>query len=375
MKHYYHCIKCNKVFSQLSDACQHDLYYDYTEIVYDYKKIKKMSLDKKISVLNKMLPIKTLPISLGEGNTPLIKLNNFSPICKKHDVYVKNEGQNPTGSFKDRESALVIAKAKEFKYKKVVSISSGNAALSSAIYSNKAGLVCECFVPRNTSKAKRQMLQLYNSIFHLIDGDYETIYRKMVDSPIKNAWNVTGGQNFFREEGSKKISFELWEKIKVPDIIIIPIGNGSLFSAVHKGFKELKDIGLTNKLPYLIGAQIKNASPITKALAKNKDYVILDKIPDSTAEGIVARESYAAPKVINIIKKNQGEVFEIKEKEIITALKNVIKKESLTPEPTSSVVYAALNKLKLKGGKKLKIVCIQTGNGMKNLKEILDIVN
>ena len=156
--------------------------------------------------------------------------------------------------------------------------------------------------------------------------------------------------------------------------LLIPIGNGGLFSAIHKGFTELKKIGLSDKLPKLVGVQIKNASPVKRALEQNKDYVILKKVPGSVAEGIVARESYCSPKVLRAIKDTQGEIIEVTEKETIKALREAIKRESLTPEPTSATVYAALKKLKLKNQKKITIVCIQTGNGMRSLEEILKII-
>lgn len=373
MKHYYQCIKCNKIYSQPGDICLHDPYYDYVDVLYDYESIKKLPYKKKKASLSKLLPtIKDL-ISLGEGNTPLIRIKNFSSECKDNFVYIKNEGQNPTGSFKDRESALIISKAKELGYKKVVIVSSGNAALSSSVYANKAGLQCECFIPHHTSKAKKQVLQLYSSDFHTVHGDYETIYRKTVDNPISDAWNITAGQNFYREEGSKKIAYEIWEAIGVPDVMVIPIGNGSLFIAVYKGFVELKRVGLTNKMPLFVGVQVKDASPVAEAIRKKEDYAILKKIPDSVAEGIIARESYSSPKVVRAVKENKGKIIEVTDQEIIVALKDIIKIESLTPEPTSAVVYAALKKLGLQtiGN---KIVCIQTGNGMKNLEEILEIV-
>lgn len=374
MKYYYHCIKCGKKTSRMSDICRHDLYYEYIEILYEYEKIKHLSIDKKKVILNNLIPLKDMPVSLGEGNTPLLRIKNFSSICRENAVFIKNEGQNPTGSFKDRESSISIAKALELGYKKVYNVSSGNAALSSAVYANKAGLKFECFIPKNTSKAKKQMLFLYNSNLHIINGDYEDIYRKIVKNPLKNGLNITSGQNFFREEGDKKISYEIWEQIGVPDIVIVPIGNGSLISSIHKGFMELKKIGLSKKIPKIIGVQIKNASPIKEAIKLKKDYAVLDKIPESIAEGIIARESYCSPKVIRALKESNGEIIEISEKEIIMALKNIIKKESLTPEPTSAVVYAALNKFNIKILTNCNIVCIQTGNGIKNLEEIINII-
>jgi len=359
----------------LTDACQHNLYYEYIEISYLYDNIKKLSLSQKKKILPKLSPLKGKPLSIGEGNTPLIRIENFLSLCKKHQVFVKNEAQNPTGSFKDRESSLVVSKAKELGYKKVSVVSSGNAALSAAVYGNKVDIECECFVPKNTSRAKKQMLKLYSARFHLIDGDYETIYRKVVDNPPQNSWNITGGQNIFREEGSKKIAYEIWQEIGVPDVILIPIGNGGLLSAVYKGFKELKELGLTNKLPQLIGVQVKNASPIKIALERDKDFVILEHVPDSIAEGVIARESYCSPKVIRAIKETKGLMIEVTESEIIKALKDIITIESLTPEPTSATVYAALKKLHLNENDKQKIVCIQTGNGMQHLNEIVEVVS
>lgn len=373
MHHYYHCLKTNKIYNKLSNVCQPDLYYEYIEILYDYEKIKKLSFKQKIESLKSLLPLKHFPISLGEGRTPLIKIDEFSTLCKSHQVYVKNEAQNPTGSFKDRESAIVISKAKELKYKKVFIVSSGNAALSAAVYCNKTKIKCECFIPKHTSKAKKQMLKLYNADFHLMNGDYESIYRQVIDNPPREAWNVTGGQNFFREEGSKRIAYEIWHEIKVPDVIIAPIGNGTLFSAIYKGFKELKDVGLTDAIPKMIGVQIKKASPIKEALKQNKDYVVLDQVPDSIAEGIIARESYSSPKAIRSIKESRGEIIEVTDQETIQALRDIIRIESLMPEPTSATVYAALRRLNFANKKNLNIVCIQTGNGMKNLEEVLKL--
>lgn len=378
MKYYYRCIKCNKDFYSLKEirahSSAHDPYYEYIDIMYDYDEIKKLPTEQKIKKLCNLLPIDKTPFVLGEGDTPLIRIRDFSSVCENNIVYVKNEGANPSGSFKDRESSVILEKAKEFGYKKVFIVSSGNAALSAAIYANKAKIDCECFVPKETSKAKKLILKLYNSNFHLVDADYETIYRRVIDNPPENSWNITGGQNFFRIEGDKKIAFEIWGKIGVPHYIIVPIGNGALFSAIYKGFKELKKVGLSGKMPKLIGVQIKNAAPVAEALKAGKENVILENVPESVAEGIVARESYSSIKVMQIIKSGGGSIVEVTESEVKRALTDIINKESLTPEPTAAVVYAALNKIEIKGSQQ-RIVCIQTGSGMKNLEEILETTN
>lgn len=374
-KHFYHCLKCNKFFSKLADICQHDPYYEYIEVLYDYAKISKLPTEKKLNALYISTPLQTKPLSLGEGHTPLVKLNGFFSEGTNNKIYVKNEGQNPTGSFKDRESSFIISRAREKNIKNVFVVSSGNAALSAAVYANKARISCECFVPKTVSKSKKLMLKLYNSSYHLVEGDYEEHYRKAIDNPPANSWNITSGYNFFREEGSKRIAYEIWQKISVPDSVIIPIGNGTLFSAIHKGFSELQKVKLSEKIPQLIGVQIKNASPISEALKHKREFIILKSVPNSIAEGIVARESYSALKVIRALKESHGKIIEVTDAEVKKSLKEIIKEESLTPEPTSAVVYAALKKINLQNKRGMKIVCIQTGNGMKNLEEILEIVN
>lgn len=371
MDYYYHCIQCDRNYTQKEQICFHNAYYEYIEIVYDYALLKGYPKEKRREQMGVLTPLKTKPISLGEGNTSLIQINDFASVCGKHTVYVKNEANNPTGSFKDRESALVISKAVELKYRKVHIISSGNAALSAAVYANKAKINCECFVPVKTSKNKKKILQLFTQSLHFSRGDYEDIYRGVVDNTKNSGWNITGGQNFYREEGSKKIAYELWDSVGVPDIIIIPIGNGTLFSAVHKGFVELRKVGLTNRIPKLIGVQIKGASPIKIALQQRVDYAVLDTVPDSIAEGIIARESYCSPKVIRAIKESRGDIIEVTDAETILALRDIMRTESLIPEATSATVYVALRKLAVNGKKKLTIICIQTGSGIKELEGIV----
>lgn len=375
----YHCIKCGKTYNKISQACQHDPYYNYLEIFYNYDRIKKLKFSERVEELYKLLPLKNPEekVILGEGKTPLFQIFCHNNSFGNNKVYVKNESQNPTGSFKDRESSVVVSRAKELGHKNITVVSSGNAALSAAAYANRAKLKCASFIPSSTSKTKKLTLKLLGCQFKFIDGDYETIYRSIIDNPLKNSYNVTSGKNVNREEGSKFISFEIWENLKsVPDMIIIPIGNGTLLSSIYKGFWELKEVGFVKKIPQLIGVQVKNASPIAKALKQGKDFVALKKAPHSVAEGIIARESYDSPKAVRAIKNSKGKLIEVSEGEIVRALRKIIKEESLIPEPTSAVVYAALEKMKLniKKQKNLKIVCIHTGNGIKNIDELLDIL-
>jgi threonine synthase len=131
-------------------------------------------------------------------------------------------------------------------------------------------------------------------------------------------------------------------------------------------------LGLIHRLPKMIGIQIKNASPLKIAFEKNKDYAVLSSIPNSIAEGIVAMESYSSPKVMHALKDTQGEIIEVDDLEVANALNEIIKEESLIPEPTAAVVYASLAKIKASYSD--NIVLIQSAGGMKNLNEIIETI-
>lgn len=378
MKYYLRCVKCGATTNNPeTKPCHHNSYYDYLEAIFHYDQIKEFPVKNKIGLEKylPLLPIKEIKISLGEGATPLFKLNNYPEKIglKDHQIYVKNEAQNPTGCFKDLESMVIINKALEDGQKKLFVVSSGNAASSSAAYANKAGLKCTCIVLKKTHQIKKEALTAFGGELIEHTGSYEDAYRHFSNHPLPGYWDITPGKNPLRVEGNKIIAFEIWEQLSVPDKIIVPVGNGSLLAGIWKGFVELKKIGKIKKLPQLVAVQVKNAAPLKKALETNQDFVILENIPDSIAEGIAATESYCSPKATLAIKESRGEVIEVTDSEIKKAMIDIMKTESLEPEPTSAAVYAAIPKMKI--DKSQKIVCIQTGNGQRNIAYLAKILN
>ncbi len=372
MEKYYKCIKCLKVYpfnKEILTCKYHRPYYGYLTLIYDYKNIK-FSKSSKTSwkKYEDLLPVDKFAIHFGEQKTPLVRLEKFGKKYGFTEIYVKDESKNPTGSFKDKESFCAINKALEWNIKEIFVVSSGNAAVSTSAYAQKAGIKCFCLVPKSLSVGKRLLIGLYGGVIKEVRGNYEQIYRKAIDTSYPG-WNCTPGINPIKEEGIKIIGFEIWEDLQVPDVIVVPCGNGTLLFGIYKAFKELMFMGLTDKLPKMVGVQIKNASPLKIALEQHKDFVELSSIPDSIAEGIIAQESYSSPKVMNALADTNGEIIEVEEKEVTDALKEIIKVESLIPEPTSAVVFASLKKLSV--DKTSKIVLIQSAGGMKNLKEIM----
>ncbi len=339
--------------------------------------ISKNFLLKNVFGLARYIPL--LPVidykkvlSQYSFNTPVIKTNNFGKKLGYNNVWVKYEDLNPNGCFKDRESLVIILKAIEKKINSIHIVSSGNAALSIASFANKFNIKCTCFIPSKTTQEKQDLIKFFGAKLIKIPGFYEDVYRRVVNS-THNSWNVTAGQNVFRGEGDKTIAFELWEQIGVPDYILVPCGNGTNLAGIFKGFWELKQLKKINKLPKMIGVQIKKADPLKKAIASGNDYSIIKEIEDSIAEGIVAEESYDSPKAIKAIKDSNGYIISVTDEEIKKALKLIIKLESIIPEITSASAYAALAKLKV--SKCSKIIIINTGSGMKTIGEINAIVS
>ncbi len=350
-----------------------DLYYDFDFCEYDLAKVK--SFPAEGTGLNQyldLLPITSLSCSLGEGNTPLTKAETLGNEIGISNLFIKHEELNPTGCFKDRESAVAISKAIEDGVAEVYVASSGNAALSTAAYAQKAGLKCTCYIPRHTSEAKKQLIKLFGAELIEIDGVYEDVYRQVKDLK-RPGLNVTPGANQYRIEGNKTVAYEIWQQLGVPDVVVIPCGNGGNLAGAWRGFWELKELGLTKKIPQMIGVQVENAAPLKIALEQGIPYAIGKNAPDSIAEGIIAEESYCSPKAIDALTSSNGYIVEVSESEIKAALFQVIKTESLVPEPTSAAAFAALPYIQKKIASNAQVVVINTGSGMKQISEILEL--
>lgn len=348
-----------------------DKYYEFTDLVYDYGKIDVFPLPGKkgISRFLPLLPVEKVYTKIKDlGDTPLTKAKKFGKEVGLTDLWIKREDLNPTGCFKDRESAVIISVALEKGEKVVYVVSSGNAALSTARFATEAGIDITCYVPEKTTKGKKELITDYGAKIELIPGFYEDVYRTVADMNPPG-WNVTSGQNPYRIEGGKTMAYEIFEQLgEVPDVIVIPSGNGGCLAATWKGFGELKKLGKINKLPQMVCVQIKDAAPIKVALEEGKPYVTLGEIEDSLAEGIVAQESYNSPQAVLALKESGGYVIEVTDNEIKAAIKRIIKTERIIPEFTAGATFAALHKLS--APKDALVVAVNTGDGKKVLKEL-----
>jgi threonine synthase len=378
----------------------HKWIYGSLDVVYDYDEIREhvdlkklFDFDFQIDTMwgfKDLLPIWHQPVSLGEGDTPLYSCER---ICQELDVsnlFLKHEGANPTGSFKDRESAVCVTRGLEVGAKGVTCISSGNAAGSLAAYASRAGLKCLVFTPSSASPEKMTQIGIFDAELIAVDGILEDVWElinrdpngveddqilKLVGMTYRYYYDCNAALNPYRLEGDKTEAYEIYKGMKdVPDWVVIPTGNGSNLAGIWKGFKEMHDLGITNRLPKLICVQVKGGDPIAKAFEQKKDYPIrVDNPPDSIAEGIVARDCYDGTKALRALKESNGITVAVDDLEVIEYMELLAGKEGVFVEPTSATTLAAVGKLRETYAldKSDRIVCVLTGSGLKATKEVM----
>ena len=344
-------------------------YYDYNYIDIDYISVKNKIRNKVLSIdlLNEQLIPYFNSTRLALINPPSItelRKSSKLKLKKEGNIYFKMESDNPTGSYKDRETWIVSQYVTINNINSISIVSSGNAAISASYYSELLNINCYCYVPTSTTKSKVDLLKKYKAKIKYFDGDYATGYRLLADSDSNDeVLNITSGQFSPRTEGGKSIAYEIFLQMsdKIPDIVVVPIGNGSCFSAIWKGFYDLKELKLIRSIPQIVGVVHETCNVLSMCL-KNKSLIhkFDSKYPYSYyAEGIVGAESFCIPKVLDIVQRGDGVVYEVNDREIANAVEDLKSKEGINIEPTSASVLACVKKYF--GNSDKNIVLILTG--------------
>jgi threonine synthase len=347
----HHCVK------------QHENHYGNMEISYE--------LTGQSS-----LPFPVQPFTVFEGNTPLVRFESLGETYGFRNLFCKCEMTNPSGSFKDRASSLMIAEAIRLGKADVVAASSGNAGVSLATYALKAGIKCHIFVPRKTSKEKLELLRLLKADVVYVEGTFEDSYYASLRSGLQAAYSCHAGSNPFAMEAYKNTALEIFEKIGVPDKIIVPVGDGTHLSGIWKGFRELRQLGISKKSPQMIAVQVKGADPVTIAYQKGLSKCVVGNPVESVAEGIVASESYNSLFATKAMKESEGFPISVTDDEIVRNLQ-ISLSNGLIIEPTSAAALAAVERMRDddRVDSDESIVCMLTGSGTKTISEISKIVS
>jgi threonine synthase len=302
-------------------------------------------------------------ITLYEGNTPLMHAQNLArEVGFKGEIFLKYEGLNPTGSFKDRGMTLAISKAVEAGKRAVICASTGNTSASAAAYAAKAGLKAYVLLPKGAvALGKLSQAVIYGAQVIAIQGTFDDaleIVRKLGEIlPVE----VVNSVNPYRIEGQKTGAFEICDALGfAPDYHFIPVGNAGNITAYWKGYKEYYQRGKIEKLPKMMGWQAEGAAPIVKG------YPI--KNPQTIATAIKIGNPYSWQPALQAARESGGLIDAVSDDEILYAYKLVASKEGIFCEPASAASVAGLIKLCregfFKGGE--VVVCTLTGNGLKD---------
>ena len=311
-------------------------------------------------------------ISLAEGGTGLHQCQRLGRKFGLKRLYVKNEGENPTGSFKDRGMTVAISKAKEFGKKKVLCASTGNTAASLAAYSARAGMECIVLVPQGkVAGGKMLQVTMHGARIIQVEGDFDQAFATALElANRKRELYLMNSLNPYRLEGQKTLAFEISDQLdsKTPDTVILPVGNGGNISAAWKGFTEFQQLSITKGRPRMIGIQAEKAAPIARAVKRKENKIQPVHNPQTIATAIRIGTPVNWPKVLKAIDESKGTAETVTDPEILQAQRELATLEGIFVEPASAASIAGLKKLRGRGtiDSSETVVCVTTGHGLKD---------
>ena len=311
-----------------------------------------------------LLPITSATplLTLGEGDTPLVKSNRLGKELGCSELYFKLEGCNPTGSFKDRGMVVAIAKALEHGSKAVMCASTGNTSASAAAYGAYCDLLTLVLIPKGeVAMGKLAQAMAYGARIIMVNSNFDVALNLAREFTCKHPVELVNSVNPNRIEGQKTAAFEVVDALgDAPDYLFIPVGNAGNITAYWKGFKEYHQLGRSQRLPRMMGFQAEGAAPIVRGEPVANPQTIASAIrignPASWAGAEDARDA------------SGGVIDSVSDDEILDAYRLLASHEGIFCEPASAASFAGLVKM-IKGGLNLaeqQVVCIFTGTGLKD---------
>jgi len=313
---------------------------------------------KEYLPINEATPL----LTLNEGNTPLIRLNHLSEEWGI-DLYVKTEGTNPTGSFKDRGMVMAVAKAKEEGSDTVICASTGNTSAAAAAYAARAGMKCIVVIPEGKiAMGKLAQAVMYGAEIISIEGNFDEALKMVRNISKTEPVALVNSVNPYRLEGQKTAAFEICDQLgSAPDILAIPVGNAGNISAYWKGFKEYG-----KGLPKMFGFEAAGAA----AIVHNRVF----ENPETIATAIRIGNPASWQLAVNARDESGGTIDEVSDEEILAAYQKITRTEGVFAEPGSCASIAGVYKLVRQGAipPGSKVVAVLTGNGLKDPQTAID---
>ncbi|WP_300605254.1 threonine synthase [uncultured Oscillibacter sp.] len=376
---YGKCVRCGKTYAAVPDltTCECGGILD---IIYDYESIKAR-LTKEVLAnraersmwrYRELLPIEegAVPTPLRVGWSPLYEEPRLAQQLGLGRLFVKDDGQNPTASLKDRASAMAVAKAREAGARVIACSSTGNAASSLAGNAAAAGLSTYIFVPSRAPKGKVAQLMTFGATVISVQGSYEETFELSKQAIDKWGWyNRNAAINPYLSEGKKTVALEIMEQLnwEVPDYIAISVGDGCTIAGLWKGLKDLHAIGFIDRLPRLISAQAAGCCPLNRAIESGMPWEPMEEntLADSIAVGVPRN----AEKALMAIRESGGLTVNVTDEEIMAAQQLLGRTCGVFGEPAGVTGTAGVKKLCEAGkiGRDDTVVSVVTGNGLKDV--------
>ena len=310
------------------------------------------------------------PVSLGEGFTPILPAREFP------NVFVKDEGLNPTGSFKARGLSAAVTMAKSYGLKKLAIPSAGNAASALAAYAARAGIEAHIFMPKDVPQANRVECESYGAQVMLVNGLISDCARIIAERKEQEGWfDVSTLKEPFRVEGKKTMGYEVAEQLgwRLPQGIIYPTGGGVGLLGMWKAFEEMQTLGwIGAERPKMVAVQSIGCAPIVKAWDEHKSSTEFWPSASTIAAGLRVPKAYGDYLILDILKKSGGIALAVTDEEIMDALREWARVEGVFAAPEGAASLAAYRKLRANGffSEIDQVVLFNTGSGLKYLDVI-----
>lgn len=376
----FECVECARRFGAggVVYTCAQcggnlDVLYDYEQVAYQLTR-EQLSTDHRFTIwrYQPLLPIEeSSPVPpLTVGWTPIYDCPQLAAQFGVRQLLIKDEGRNPTGSFKDRPSALAVVKAQEAGASVITTASSGNAGSALAGMCASVGMRSVIFVPASAPAAKIAQLQIYGSKVVLVDGSYDEAFDLCVEAARRFNWyQRSTGINPFMTEGKKTAALEISEQLKwdVPDRVFVAVGDGCIIGGLWKGFKEFHRLKLIDRLPQMTGVQAEGAAAIVTAAMG--DGVVLSVAAQTIADSINVGKPRDATKAVRAIRESGGSGVKVSDQEIISAIIRLARSTGVFAEPAAAAAFAGFAKMAQSGAIKSseRVLLVLTGNGLKDV--------
>ena len=351
------------------------------DIVYDYPAIRAAfspaSLegcrDRSMWRYRPLLPVEedSPAPPLRVGWSPLYRADRLAALLGLRTLYIKDDGQNPTASLKDRASAMAVVKAREAGADAVACSSTGNAASSLAGNAAAAGLAAYIFVPARAPEGKVAQLMIFGATVVTVDGSYEETFALSRDAIARWGWyNRNAAVNPYLSEGKKTAAFELMEQLnwQVPDYVAVSVGDGCTIAGLWKGFRDLYAVGFIPRLPRLLSVQAEGCCPLNRALQSGEPWRPMEE--DTLADSIAVGVPRNADKALSAVRESGGLAVNVSDGEILEAMRLLGRTQGIFAEPAGAAGTAGVKKALSLGllDPDSTVAALVTGNGLKDVR-------